>query len=113
MGVESRHEMINGGQVLNNFLSQTAAAVTLTVNQQTVECDTTSNAITVTLPDVNEAYGRIFTVALITDGGNDVTIQDQDESRNWDGDYTLADADDEYVFYSNGRKWYVLTTIGI
>ena len=112
MGVESRHEMINGGQVLDNFIAITAD-LALSVNQQVVEATTSTVDITVTLPNVEEAAGRTYTIALITDGGFDLIVQDQDESRNWDGDYTMADANDEYVFYSNGRKWYMLTTVGI
>ena len=111
--LEERKAFIEDGQVRDKNEFVTAAAITLDVYDQVVECDTTSNAITVTLPPVVEAKGKIYSIALITDGGNDVTIQDQDDSRNWDGDYTLADANDEYVLFSNGRKWHVLSTTGI
>ena len=50
MGVEPRHEIINGGQVLNNFLHATVSA-TLTVNQQAVVITTGAAVdVTITLP---------------------------------------------------------------
>lgn len=108
MGVEPRHEQINGGQVLDNFLAATISAA-LTVNQQCVECVTGASVdVTITLPNVGEAMGRTFAISLITDGGFDVVVQDQDESRDWEGDYTLTAADDYVLLYSDGRKWWQL-----
>jgi len=109
MGMEPRHEIINGGQVLDNFLAATVSA-TLTVNQQCVECVTGAAVdVTLTLPPVNEAYGRIYTIRLLTDGGFDVVIQDQDESVAWT-DLTLDTASDFAVLYSDGRKWWTLAS---
>ena len=107
MGVEPRHEIINGGQVLDNFLHATVSA-TLTVNQQAVVITTGAAVdVTITLPNVGEAMGRTFTFQLITDGGFDGVIQDQDESDDWT-DLTLDTADDYAVLYSDGRRWWVL-----
>jgi DNA-binding beta-propeller fold protein YncE len=110
--LEERKASIEDGQVRdkNEFVT---ADVNLDACDQVVECDTTSAAITVTLPPVHEAQGKIYTIALVTDGGSNVTIADRNDSYNWDGDYTLGDADDAYILYSNGRQWYVLATIGI
>ena len=109
MGVESRHEIINGGQVLNNFVHLTESA-TLTVNQQAVTVTTGAAVdVTVTLPIVSEAMGRTFTIQLIVDGGFDGVVQDQDESDDWT-DLTLDTADDYAVLYSDGRRWWVLAS---
>ena len=110
--LERNQARISGGQVMDKFVVKTASA-TLGVNDQVCDVDTTDGAVTITLPNVEEAAGRIYSIFLITDGGNDVTIQDQDESRDWEGDFTLADADDGYVLYSDGRKWHTLATSGI
>ena len=107
--LEPRKSYIDGGQVFADFLAATVSA-TLTVNQQTVECVTGAAVdVTITLPNVEEAKGRIFTIQLITDGGFDVVIQDQDESRSWT-DLTLDTALDYAVLYSDGRKWWVLAS---
>jgi len=108
MAMESRHELINGGQVLDKTTFLTASA-TLTVNEQCVECVTGAAVdVTVTLPLVDAARGRTYAISLITDGGFDVVVQDQDESRTWGGDYTLDTAADHVVMYSDGRKWWAL-----
>lgn len=90
--------------VMDDFVVKTASA-TLTILEQVVECDSTAGIMTITLPPVSEAKGKIFSIYLDTDGG-DITIQDQDDSRGWDGDYTLDDVGDAYALYSNGRSWY-------
>ena len=107
--LESRHDMINGGQVLDTFLAVTES-VTLEVYEQTVECVTGAAVdVTVTLPNVCEAKGKIYTIVLVTDGGFDVVIQDQDESKNWT-DLTLDTVLDYAVLYSDGRKWWTLAS---
>ena len=64
--LEPRHEIINGGQVLNNFLYLTNEDATLTVNQQCVECTTGDMTdMTITLAPVNEMYGRSVTISSL------------------------------------------------
>ena len=111
--LEERKAAINDGQVRDKYEFVTGLTLVMDVYDECVECDTTDNAITITLPNVDKAKGKIYSILLVTDGGNDVTIQDNDESKNWEGDFTLADAGDAYVLYSNGRKWWTLATVGI
>ena len=65
--------------------------------------------MTITLPSVSEAKGRVFTFWLKTDGGN-VTLQDQDESLLWGGDYSFTAADDHLSLMSDGIHWILLET---
>jgi hypothetical protein len=106
MGVESRQDLIDDGQVLNKT-SFLLVAATLTAQQQVVEYDTdVGGACAVTLPPVIEAMGKMYSISLVEDGG-DLTVQDQDDSRDWT-DIVLT-ADDDYVLlYSDGRKWFSL-----
>jgi hypothetical protein len=105
MGTESRQDQIDDGQVLNKTTFGTVAA-TLTAQQQVVEYTTAAGACACTLPPVIEAMGKIYTISLITDGG-DLTVQDQDDSRDWT-DLTMDTANDYCCLYSDGRKWFNL-----
>jgi len=60
--------------------------------------------VTVTLPSVMEAAGRIFSISLITDGGKDVIIQDKDDDAALT-DITLDTANDYAILYSDGYVW--------
>lgn len=79
----------------------------------TIICDTTSYAGTVMLPNVTEAQGIRYTIRLRTDGGNDITVDENDDSEDWGGPYTLADANDELVVESDGSKWIVVSSTGL
>jgi len=107
--LEERRGFIDDGQVRDKYELAITEATTLDVYDQVVECDSTGGAFAVTLPNVAEAKGKIYTIKLVVDNG-DVTIQDQDESKHWGGDYTLDDAGDGYAFYSDGRKWWMIAT---
>ena len=109
-----------GHNILQKFVEETqvdhmsptnlAAAATLTVYQTKVVCDSTDGAFSVTLPNVGEAVGKIFSIVLAADGG-DITIQDQDESLYWDGDYTLASVGDGKLLYSDGASWWPIAAL--
>ncbi len=86
----------------------TDAVYVMNVRETSVRCDTTSNVISISLPNVSEAIGKIYVVTLAVDGGNDLTITDQDESYDWEGDYTLNDALENKTFYSDGYKWHLI-----
>lgn len=64
---------------------------------------TTEEALTLTLPPVAEAKGRIYTV--IARGSGTVTIKDKEDSECWGGDITLSDKCDAALFYSDGLAW--------
>ena len=102
--LEERKAFIEDGQVRNKFEPITAEAY-LDVYDQRAHCDTTDGAFTVYLPEVASAMGKLYSIALITDDG-DLTIADLDDSRNWEGDYTLDDAGEHKLFYSDGEKWH-------
>lgn len=84
---------------------------TLTVYEQVVYCVTGDTyTVTITLPPVSEARGKFYCVKLITDDGQNVTVQDQDDSYDWaaTGDLTLSSVTDFGIFFSDGHKWYEL-----
>lgn len=83
----------------------------LDVFERVVIADTSDGAITVTLPPVGEAVGKIFTIHAPTAGtdGNAVTLEDKNnDSVNWPGDFTLDADNDRIALISDGRAWWVL-----
>ena len=109
MGLEQRQNFINGGQVLDKFLHAEEDA-TLGVNQQIVVCTTGAvSDVTVTLPAVVDAVGRIYTFSLETDGGKDLIVQDADDSVNWT-DLTMDTQYDYAILFCDGRRWWVLAS---
>jgi len=69
-----------------------------------------SNAFTITLPPVNEAKGRFYSiVARQADAVNTVTITDDDDSECWLGDIVLDGKCDRVLLYSDGLCWHPLT----
>jgi len=115
MALESVQERIAGDQYPDGSAGGTyqsakyvftAADITLNINQSVCECDTTDNTIAVTLPNVEEAAGKFYSISLTTDV-EDLTVQDQDESRDWT-DIVMDTVDDYVLLYSDGRKWFIL-----
>lgn len=87
----------------------------LVAYQQDVIVDTNATYTTLLkLPPVAEAAGKIFTVVLRTDGGQNVTISPFDNGSVEDDllftDVTLDDAGDKWVGYSNGLYWFTLAS---
>jgi len=76
-----------------------------------VDTDTVDGTFTVTLPPVAEAAGKFYSITLIDDGGN-LTVQDQDDSIGYAGDFVF-DADAEaLLLYSDGLAWWVVVNVG-
>lgn len=69
---------------------------------------TTGAAVTITLPNVNEAAGLNFSVRAPRGGTNTVTVQDADESVDWSNASLNAD-EDSLVVWSDGSKWNVIS----
>ena len=90
------------------------ADVELQVYQQTIRAyaDVHSNDITVTLPNVTEACGKIYSIlARDADNVNTVIIEDNNnDSEQWGGDYILDAPQDFIMLYSDGLKWCVICT---
>jgi hypothetical protein len=75
--------------------------------------DVLSGAITITLPAVAEAKGRIYSIiARNADAVNTITVQDRDDSECWLGDVTLNGKCDRLLLYSDGLSWYPLAMFG-
>jgi len=94
---------------LDNFVAVTGAT-TLTPRSQRVEITTTADQadFAVTLPNVAEAAGCLISVALVTLGDDEtVTLQDQDESYDWN-DLSLATENDGVLLFSDGHKWWII-----
>jgi len=70
--------------------------------------DADSGPITITLPPVAEAKGRIYTIiARNADAVNTITIEDrQDDSECWLGDLVMNGKCDRFVGYSDGLAWH-------
>ena len=67
-----------------------------------------TNTIAITLPSVQDARGRVYSIRC-PDVGGGVTVADEDDSVEW-SDQTF-DADGEYLeLYCNGRQWIILAT---
>lgn len=107
MGQAILQKFIEETQVDHMSPTNATAAISLTVYQTKVVCDSTAGAFAVTLPNVGEAVGKLFSIVLAVDNG-DITIQDNDESLYWDGDYTLDDVGDGYLLYSDGMSWWAI-----
>jgi len=118
MSLVSRKALIENGQnmeevyFIDDTLAAAATAYTLKSSQQTV-C-VLSGAVgdtVITLPTVGEAAGLIYSITLITDGGQDVTVNDNgDDSRVA---FTLVTMDtvlDYILLYCDGQTWWTLAS---
>lgn len=83
----------------------------LSITDRTVVVGALSANITLTLPPVGEAIGKVFSVHTPTAGTDTqaVTLEDHyNDSVDWNGDFTLDADDDRILLYSDGRAWHVL-----
>ncbi len=83
----------------------------LAAYQQDVIVDSTLGTLTVYLPDVSEAKGKIYSVTATTGGTKTVTVSEKasGNSLDWPGDSTLNADNDRGLYFSDGQKWWVLT----
>ena len=95
--------------VSDKFLGVTAA-VTLTIRDQVCRVVAAAANFAITLPNVSEAAGMIFSLYLVSTGGGQVTVQDNDESDGW-SDMVMTVADDHVLLYSDGFTWHKLVDI--
>lgn len=65
---------IGSDKILNNRLSLTRAKLTLAKGHKIVSVDTTSNAITITLPDAKSLLGHEYIIRFAVDGAHDLTV---------------------------------------
>lgn len=118
MGIEQHPQAVMDAQVLDSAIvyitsSATVTTKTLKAYERVVRVTTNaSNAITVTLPPVAEAVGKTYSIALVVDGGVNLTVASGGDSKNTISS-TYADADDREVYFSDGLYWHVLASSGI
>ena len=64
----------------------------------------------IVLPPVNESAGKFVAIhALAADLVNTVTIVDRSDSEAWNGPYEMDGGGDQMLFFSDGRKWWVIS----
>lgn len=102
------------GALFRTVTPVTAASLALNTTHDVLVCDTTSNAIALTLPAAS-ASGKEYTVLLRTDGGNNVTLTSAtgDTLDGTNNTATFADAEDalQIIDIANDR-WLILENIG-
>jgi len=104
--------------VVDHYLESVDEATAMTVKDFVVRCDTSTAAFTLTLPQVVQAKGKIYTIKLITgsdDGGavHDLTITPvgtapYKEPMRWNGDVVLDRSGEAILFFSDGEAWHII-----
>ena len=75
--------------------------------------DGDTGAITLTLPPVADAKGRLYSIiARNADAVNTITIADQDESECWIGEIVTNGKCDRWLLYSDGISCCPMWTVG-
>uniref|UniRef100_A0A6M3IYR6 Uncharacterized protein n=1 Tax=viral metagenome TaxID=1070528 RepID=A0A6M3IYR6_9ZZZZ len=105
MGQEERIDREQSELVADKFQTLTATG-TLDVWDLVTNVDSSGAAVTVTLPAVEKARGKIYTITAET-VGNNITITDAGDDTIFT-DSVLDTADDYSVLFSNGTRWFEL-----
>ena len=107
MGIEYPESRVLDSQARNKFRAVDNESVTLGINDRVVEVASDTAAVTVTLPNVDEAAGKTFAITAPNGLTNAVTVTDgAGGSVDFQGDYALNADADGIVLYSDGRKWW-------
>jgi len=97
--------------------AQTAVTLTLNLNHDVIVCDTTSNAIALTLPEAADSLGKRYVVLLETDGGTDLTVACAGSDVLNSSSNTLATFADVEDFFEivavSDNRWLVLIDNGV
>jgi len=80
------------------------ASYDIDLRDRLIYIPSTAQTFTLTLPKVDEAMGLMFSIQCYL-CASAVTLQDNDESFDFGGDYTLDATNDNITLYSNGMKW--------
>lgn len=89
------------------YTADNLGVLAMTPEMQVVTLDSTSGALTVTLPAVQKTKGQHFAISAKT-YVSAITIQDNDESYDWTNISLDAD-NDGVLLYSDGMKYWVVT----
>jgi len=97
--------------IVEKVTNQTTAALTLDSTHRLIVCDTTSNAITLTLPDAGTVIGQVYDVyAKTVTSSNDVTIAcAAGDTLNLAGNnrITLTEEDFVQIVAIDANRWYL------
>ncbi|HSW63338.1 MAG TPA: hypothetical protein VLH56_08515 [Dissulfurispiraceae bacterium] len=91
------------------------SATVLAPLDQVVDCSTTTanGAYTLTLPPIDLAAGKIYSLFMSARAGTlNVTIQHHGDSLNWTN-ITFNLAADHVLLYSDGVRWFTLSSAGL
>jgi len=103
--------MMDESAIGKGFAGTKIASYELKPYEHRVLVDSTSVAITITLPPVAEAAGKYYSIVCIT-FVEAVTIADNDDSYSWsDETSSVAAAGDGALYYSDGFSWWLLSNI--
>jgi hypothetical protein len=99
--------------VQDRFVSISEDA-SLGVNENVAHVTGFSAAVAVTLPQVADAAGRVYAVKILDAADiNNITLQDNDESRSW-SDLTCSNASGgKAVLFSDGEEWHLLAATNV
>lgn len=91
-----------------NNVEYVTAAKTLALDERVVRAtaNTATDNYSITLPPVAQAAGLFFAVHATIADSKVITLQDQDDSDDWDGDYTLDADNDGILLFSDGIRWW-------
>ncbi len=119
-GLIFRDNSVPTEALLNRYTINKNAALALTRRHYLVACDTTSNAITITLPDARTMLGHEFIIFFSVDGGNTLTVSTDNVDTYQgigvnDGNVSddMTDASDFlHIIAVTNDKWLVLSEHG-
>lgn len=93
----------------SSVVTVTATTYDIPYNKDTILCDTTSNAITVNLPEAWELAWRIINIKCI-DATNPVTIDwNGSETIDWWLTYDITEENVSVTIQSDGSNWYIVS----
>jgi len=101
--------LADGSEPWKTPLIQTTVSYTLQNTDYTVTCDTTSNNITITLPDASTVTNKIYNVKKVDNSSYTVTI-DTVSSQTIDGE-TMREINVQYetiTVQSTGNEWVII-----
>lgn len=104
MSIETPQSKTLDNQKVGKIVFVDNEDASLSLNERTVEVSSDSSAVTITLPEVGSAMGKIFSVTAPDGVTNDVTVNDHggNEVASLTADGASA------VIYSDGRQYHDL-----
>ena len=109
---EYQPDGITGADTYRSGFKAITDDLTMTIRDFVVEASPADADITVTLPSVSEARGKIFTIQIIDSDTGNVYIDDKGDDPLWptSTDVDLTTQYDFVIVFSDGRHWYELAS---